>query len=150
MSGFTYWGYHIIMDCMSCDVEKIKSRDNIAAFVKELVHRIDMRAYGDPVIEHFATHNPDAAGYSLMQLIETSSITGHFVDVSGDAYLDVFSCKPFMSEPALKVVDEFFSPTQVKVQFITRSARAPILTDAGTTFESFTWHNTLEKGARVA
>ena len=52
-----------------------------------------MVACGEPKIEHFAANNPNAAGFSLVQLIETSSITGHFVDLNGDSYIDIFSCK---------------------------------------------------------
>jgi hypothetical protein len=45
----------------------------------------DEKAYGAPVLEHFAEHLPEAAGYSLVQLIETSAITGHFCDLSSEA-----------------------------------------------------------------
>lgn len=81
-----------------------------------------MRAFGEPVCEHFATHDPDAAGYSLVQLIETSSITGHFVDRNGDAYIDVFSCKPFDVETARAVVREYFRPAAIRVTYLTRQA----------------------------
>ena len=85
-----YWGYHLIVDCQECDLDKVKDRQNIIDFVKNLVDEIDMTAYGKPIVEHFATHNPLAAGHSLVQLIETSSITGHFVDLNGEAYIDIF------------------------------------------------------------
>jgi hypothetical protein len=45
----------------------------------------DAKAYGAPVLEHFAEHLPEAAGYSPVQLIETSAITGHFCDLSSEA-----------------------------------------------------------------
>ena len=101
-----YWGYHLILDCAACDTDKVKSRENLEEFVLELVNRIEMKAYGKPILEHFATHDPDAAGYSLVQLIETSSITGHFVDKNGDGYIDIFSCKPFSLEIAKEVVQK--------------------------------------------
>ena len=81
-----------------------------------------MIAWGEPKLEHFATHNADAAGYSLVQLIETSSITGHFVDKSGDCYIDIFSCKGFDIDTAKSVVNEYFSPKQIKVTYLTRQA----------------------------
>jgi len=56
-----YWGYHLILDCGACDTDKVKSRENLEEFVLELVNRIEMKAYGKPILEHFATHNPDAA-----------------------------------------------------------------------------------------
>ena len=122
MSGFRYWGYHLILDCKNGDLEKVRDGDNITAFVKALVNTIDMVSYGDPVVEHFATHIPDAAGYSLVQLIETSSITGHFVDIDGDCYIDIFSCKPFDIDMAKSVVQKFFEPDQMRVTYLTRQA----------------------------
>ena len=117
-----YWGYHLILDCRGGDLRAVRDRRTILAWVRRLVERIDMRAFGDPVCEHFATHDPDAAGHSLVQLIETSSITGHFVDRNGDAYIDVFSCKPFDIEAARSVVHEFFRPATSRVTYLTRQA----------------------------
>lgn len=109
-----YWGWHLLLDCKSCDIESITNEDNLRAFLKELVERIDMVSFGEPMIQHFATHDPEKAGYSIVQLIETSNITGHFVDKNGDAYLDIFSCKPFQPDVAMDVVKEFFAPLQIK------------------------------------
>ena len=117
-----YWGYHLILDCKNGELKKIKSAETIKKFVKELVEQIDMVASGEPNIKHFASHNEDAAGYSLVQLIETSSITGHFVDKNGDCYIDIFSCKNFDIEVSKSVVNKHFSPIQIKVTYLTRQA----------------------------
>lgn len=117
-----YWGYHLILDCKNADIDKIKSKDNIKKFVQELVKEIDMVAFGEPIIEHFATHNTNSSGFSLVQLIETSSITGHFVDQNGDCYIDVFSCKNFDINKTQAIVNKYFSPSQIKVSYLTRQA----------------------------
>ncbi|NGX32812.1 MAG: hypothetical protein K1060chlam4_00865, partial [Candidatus Anoxychlamydiales bacterium] len=65
---------------------------------------------------------PDAAGFSFVQLIETSSITGHLVDKNGDAYIDIFSCKEFEIDPVKKVLNKFFAPKKIRVIFLTRQA----------------------------
>ena len=65
--------------------------------------------YGQPMIEHFATHDEDKAGWSLVQLIETSSITGHFVDKNGDFYLDLFS-KEFDIDKTTNFVKDYLEP----------------------------------------
>jgi S-adenosylmethionine/arginine decarboxylase-like enzyme len=117
-----YWGYHLILDCRGGDVGAVRDRRTILAWVRRLVDRIDMKAYGEPVCEHFATHDPEAAGYSLVQLIETSSITGHFVDRTGDAYIDVFSCKGFDIAAVRSLVDECFRPASIRVTYLTRQA----------------------------
>lgn len=117
-----YWGWHLLLNLRSCDIASITSRENLANFLKALVERIDMVAFGEPTIEHFATHDPEKAGFSIVQLIETSNITGHFVDKNGDAYIDVFSCKIFQPDDVIAVAREFFSPQFVSHQMIPRLA----------------------------
>ena len=116
-----FWGYHLLLDCGNCDRTSIGSKEHIAAFVKDLIERIDMVAVGDPVIEYLCVGDPKA-GYSLMQLISTSCITGHFMDGSGDAYIDIFSCKPFAVDIAQECVVEYFQPSKIRVNFLTRDA----------------------------
>jgi S-adenosylmethionine/arginine decarboxylase-like enzyme len=115
-----YWGYHLCLDCRACDLEKIKSAENISNFAKELVKRIDMVAFGEPQVVHFGEGNK--AGYTLVQLIETSNIGGHFCDDTGDAYIDVFSCKEYDIETVIATVEEFFEPQRVRPNYITRQA----------------------------
>jgi S-adenosylmethionine/arginine decarboxylase-like enzyme len=80
-----------------------------------------MKRFGEATIVHFGSAH--LTGYSLMQLIETSSITGHFVDQNGDAYIDIFSCKPFCEEKAKAVVQKYFNPQNIKSLYFTRQAR---------------------------
>ena len=108
-----------MLDCSGC--ERIDSRENIYNFTKEMVKRIDMTAHGEPVIEYLLEGDPKQ-GYSMMQLITTSNICGHFMELDGTAYFDVFSCKKFDIEVAQDVVREFFNPKKMRVNYITRHA----------------------------
>jgi len=117
-----YWGYHAMFDCASCELDKVRSKENIVAFIKEIVKEIDMVAYGEPMVEHFATHDPDKAGHSFCQMIETSNITGHFVDKNGDIYIDIFSCKEYNPNTAKDVIVKYFNPSKVRLNYITRNA----------------------------
>lgn len=119
---YASWGYHLILDCKSCDKKKIDDAQVLKEFVHYLVEEIDMHPYGKPIIVYFAEHNPEAAGYSLVQLIETSAITAHFVSISGDSYIDIFSCKYFDPMKAEKVVWKFFSPLHIRIKFFKREA----------------------------
>ncbi len=114
------WGYHLILDCRGGDIAAVTDAKHIEKFVIELIDEIDMKRFGEATIVHFGSDH--LTGYSLMQLIETSSITGHFVDQNGDAYIDVFSCKPFCQETAVKVVQKFFNPKHITVRYLTRQA----------------------------
>ncbi len=115
-----FWGYHLMLDCSGCN-ENIADKDQIYRFTKDLVDRIDMTAHGEPVIEHLLPGDPKQ-GYSMMQLITTSNICAHFMELDGTAYFDIFSCKPFNIDVAQEVVKEYFNPEKMRVNFITRHA----------------------------
>ena len=124
MSFFTrsskvHFGYHLMLDCSGC--VGIDNKENIYNFIKDLVPRIDMLAHGEPIIEHLLPGDPKQ-GYSLMQLITTSNICAHFMEIDGTAYFDIFSCKTFDIELAKAVVHEYFAPAKMRVNFITRHA----------------------------
>lgn len=114
------WGYHLLVDCKQGSIDKISNKSNVSAFVKQLVDDIDMKAYGDLMIERFATHDPDKAGISFCQMIETSNITGHFVDLNGNFYIDVFSCKPYDTSTVTDLIQTYFDPSSVSTKFIDR------------------------------
>ena len=116
------WGKHLIIDMSAGDLASVRSADTIRRFVEELVAAIDMKAFGAPILEHFAVHVPEAAGYSLVQLIETSAITGHFCDKTGDAYIDIFSCKDFDAAAAVAVIERVFQPAHVSSTVLARQA----------------------------
>jgi len=120
MEQKTYWGYHLIIDAADCDPEAIRNYRTIYDFTKKLVADIDMVAYGEPHIVNFG--HGDKAGYSLVQLIETSNICGHFVNEYNDVYLDVFSCKPYEQKVVVKLVEDFFGSKKIKTKMVKRQA----------------------------
>lgn len=116
----TFWGYHLILNCGKCIPNTIRSHPNIYNFSKRLVKKIDMVPYGEPQIVMFGSGNKK--GYTLVQLIETSNISAHFVEETNDMYLDVFSCKPFDPKHVKEVVTDFFNPQHMNDAFLTRDA----------------------------
>lgn len=123
-----YWGYHLTLDAPGADLNYIGNAGRIEAFAQDLVKRIDMVAYGAPVVVHFGSGNK--AGYTLYQLIETSNISAHFVEDDGHGtgkgsyYLDVFSCKPFDPQTVVACAREYFGNTTETINFIERDAYA--------------------------
>jgi S-adenosylmethionine/arginine decarboxylase-like enzyme len=120
MSEKTYWGHHLIINAGECNPETIRDYNTIFQFAKQLVREIDMVAYGEPQIVKFG--HDDKAGYTLVQLIETSNICAHFVDETNDAYIDVFSCKPFDEKVVINLVKTFFEAKKFDTLFIDRQA----------------------------
>ena len=120
------FGQHLIVDAAGCN-DRISDRSAIATFAIDLVKAIDMKAYGAPWIEHFGHDLPKASGFTLVQLIETSNISAHFCDDSGEAYFDIFSCKAFDEAVAIEVIQDCFEPAQCQTQCMVR--QAPKLSD---------------------
>jgi len=118
----TYWGYHLTLDCHNCDRGNIKDEAHVRAFVKALLKRIDMQPIGDTHVEYTAAEFPDKAGLTAVQIIVTSTIVAHFIDSTGDLYLDVFSCKMFDIETVVDTVEEYFKPEKTRVNYLTRQA----------------------------
>jgi len=109
-----------MLDCRGMN-DALNSKKEITKFVKELVIAIDMVAVGKPIIKYLCEHDPKS-GYSLVQLIQTSNITAHFMDQDYTAYFDVFSCKEFDPTVAETIVKKYFNPSNIKSNFITRQA----------------------------
>ncbi len=124
------WGQHLILDLGGCPREQLTAAGHIPNWVKELIGAIDMKAFGEPVLEHFASHSFDAAGFTLMQLIETSNISAHFAENLGQVYIDVFSCKRFDEQLAIEVCKKYFMPTELRSHSLERGLFNPPLLQA--------------------
>jgi S-adenosylmethionine/arginine decarboxylase-like enzyme len=101
------WGLSCSVDLRNCDSAIIRDAGEIRRFVRELCVLIEMKRFGDTVVVDFGA-DPRVAGFSMTQLIETSLISGHFANTSNDAYIDIFSCKPYPPETAAKFCRDFF------------------------------------------
>ena len=117
-----YWGYHLLLDCGECDLDKMKDKSNIEKWIKCLVQDIDMTPIGEPYIARVAEDQIDKAGYTAMQLIVTSHIASHFVDSTKQIYLDVFSCRKFDKETVKQSMIKYFDCGSMRETYTTRQA----------------------------
>ena len=116
----TFWGYHAMFDCKGCNTVSIRDYNTIQTFIETLVKQIDMIAVGAPMIEYLCEGDPKE-GYSFVQLISTSNITGHLMN-TGEAYIDVFSCKEFDPKIVEQCIKQYFAPTRTRLNFLIRDA----------------------------
>ena len=114
------YGYELIMDLSGCDKKIISSRKKLWEYSDTLCKLIKMKKYGKTLLPYFGEKAAYTKGYSLVQLIETSSITGHFSDYWGTAYINIFSCKAYDHKLAKKFTKEFFQAKKLKARFIVR------------------------------
>jgi S-adenosylmethionine/arginine decarboxylase-like enzyme len=110
------YGKELIIDLHNCDVSTF-TRKSIKNFMIELCKLIDMRRedlhfwddYGVP--EKYKQKENHTSGISAVQFILTSNITIHTLDKMSNAYVDIFSCKPFNANTALKFTKDWFQGT---------------------------------------
>ena len=112
------WGYHLLLDLKDC-----KNMTDIAIekFVIDLLPKIRMTPVGVPHIEYLLPKTPNA-GYSMVQMIQTSNLTAHFVDATREGYVDLFSCKAFDQQVVIDTAQRWFEPASIKATFLERQA----------------------------
>ncbi len=101
------WGLSTSIDLYKCDPELIRDPDAIKRYIEELCDLIDMKRFGPTEIVYFG-EDDDNGGYSVVQFIETSLISAHFVDKTNNGYLDIFSCKSYNPKLVARFSQEFF------------------------------------------
>ena len=114
------FGYELIIDLERCDKEIISSKNKLKTYVDKLCKLIKMEKYGKIILPYFGELAEHTKGYSLVQFIETSSITGHFSDLWRKAYINIFSCKWFDKKIARKFTKDFFKAQTMTSRFIAR------------------------------
>lgn len=120
------WGYEYIADCGKCDYDKLRSFENIQAFVDELCERTGMTKMG-ALHSHYLENSPnnkkhDITGYSVCQFIQTSSIVLHLCEESRSVYINFFSCKTFSTKVAKSLIRKYFKPVSIRDYYLTRDA----------------------------
>lgn len=114
------FGFELIINLSGCDKRIISSRKCLQEYVDNLCAQIKMKKYGKTMLCYFGLNKPHTKGYTLVQLIETSSITGHFSEKWKTAYINIFSCKSFDKSLARKFTKDFFKAKKIKSAFIVR------------------------------
>jgi len=113
------WGMLSCIDLYNCNPEIIRNDKKIKQFVEELCNLIKMKRFGETQVVHFG-EDERVAGYSMIQLIETSLISAHFANQSNTTYLDVFSCKPYEPETVVEFAKNFFKADRTNLKVVTR------------------------------
>ena len=113
------WGVITCIDLSHCNPALVRSEEDIRTYVKELCELIDAKRFGDTVIVNFG-EDERIAGFSMTQLIETSLISGHFVNAVNNIYIDVFSCKAYDPAVVTEYTKAFFEAEKVNAKVMMR------------------------------
>lgn len=107
------YGKELVIDLHQCNVNKFNRKD-LRKYFKELCILIDMQrsklVFWDDVgvKEEEKQVQIHTKGTSAVQFILTSNITIHTLDLLGNVYINIFSCKDFDFKKALDFSGKFF------------------------------------------
>lgn len=119
----TEYGQELVVDLYDCDYSIISSREKLYQFARQMCEVIKMKPYGEPLIPDFGHSLSKTAGPSLVQLIESSSITAHYSPHWRMVCLNIFTCVSFDSEKALEFAKKFFGSGRAVAFLLKRGPR---------------------------
>lgn len=116
------WGLSSSIDVYNCNREKLASEEAIRQYTKELCIRMDVTMHGDPLMVLFG-NDPSIFGWSMAQMIETSLVSGHFIQLPRTAYVDIFSCKYYDARKMIEFTVDFFEGDSYTFHSVLRGGR---------------------------
>lgn len=119
------YGYELILDLNGCNPHMF-NRQSIKEYFKKLCDQIkmtrcDLHFWDDfGVPEEEQQTSPHTKGTSAVQFILTSTIVIHTLELTGAAYINIFSCKEFEKDKAESFSKEWFDANEIHSHFIER------------------------------
>lgn len=119
------YGKELILDLHECDSNTF-TRKSIEKYFIELCELIDMERcelfwWDDlDIPEEEKQTESHLKGTSAIQFIMTSNITIHTLDLLGNVYLNIFSCKDFNDSDAVEFSEKWFEGNIVSSHTIER------------------------------
>ena len=101
------YGLELIVDLKGCNLSDL-SKEKLQRFFVELCDLIKMTRHGEPFYWEDTSDIPHLRGISGFQFIETSNVVCHPLPMLNAVYLNIFSCKSFNTDDALKYCVEFW------------------------------------------
>ena len=120
------FGYHYMLDCYECDVEKLGDMDVVFDALDKLPEKIGMKKIITPyVVKAGDNGKKDPGGYSGFVMIAESHISIHTFVRRKFTSIDVYSCKWFDPDLCQKYFLDIFKVGKYEEQFIERAKEYP-------------------------
>lgn len=119
----TEYGQELVIDLYGCDYETLISPKKNLEFLKKVCEVIKMKPYGRPFVADFGHALSKTAGFSLVQLIESSSITAHYSPHWRILCLNIFSCTSFDVKKAVEFAKNYFGAERAIAFVLRRGGR---------------------------
>jgi S-adenosylmethionine decarboxylase len=119
------FGPHLIVEAYGCPNDLLGDLTRISDFLDSMPPRLDMTKIMPPYVFKYSGAVPDDWGVSGVVLIAESHISIHTFAGKGFVTLDIFSCREFDVESAIKYFSDHFHPERIEKQLIMRGREFP-------------------------
>ncbi len=123
------YGKELILDLYHCDVSKF-NRESITEWLKQLCELIEMERKDlhfcdyDGVPKEELPTEVHLLGTSAIQFISTSDIVIHTLDLIGECYINLFSCKEYDDQAAIEFTKNWFGSRQYEYHSVIRGRKS--------------------------
>ena len=123
---------HLLIDGSFGDIDKMYNQEALTSFLKEYPSTLGMNIIHGPVVLPYSAPDPLDSGISGFVVIAESHISVHTFPERDYINIDIFSCRSFDSDKAIRDVKTFFSLKNIKswivergLEYLDRNAQTP-------------------------
>ena len=111
---------HLLIDGSFGDIDKMYNQEALTSFLREYPSTLGMNIIHGPVVLPYSAPDPLDSGISGFVVIAESHISVHTFPERDYINIDIFSCRSFDSDKAIRDVKTFFSLKNIKSWLIER------------------------------
>ncbi len=119
------FGPHITLDLKECPKEILSNYDLHFQYLKKLPVLIQMTPITQPYVFPYEGLVPEDKGITGIVIIAESHISVHSFEEKGYCFIDIFSCKDFDIDNAIKITKEIFQPKEFEINVVKRGKDFP-------------------------
>ncbi len=119
------FGQHLMLDGYGCNREKLADMELLYNFLDTYPSEMKMTKVIPPYVFSCEGKKPENWGYSGFVIIAESHISIHTFPEKNYLSLDIFSCKAFDIQKAIKHVVELFEIKEKEIRVLDRGAEFP-------------------------
>lgn len=101
------WGMETAINLQNCDATLIRDAASIKAYIKKICQLINVEQKQATLLTHRDSPS-NKSGYSVAQLVERGSISGHFDNHTNNAYIRIFTSSPHEATAVAAFSTTFF------------------------------------------
>jgi S-adenosylmethionine decarboxylase len=116
------FGPHLTLDLYSCDKDKLKNHNFVFGLLNEMPEMLGMHKFSAPMVSDIPAQKDsfDKGGLTGFVILVESHLSIHTFPGDGFASFDIFSCKYFSEDSAIKYLMDKLGAARVEINRIER------------------------------